>query len=299
MEYKEILETASTHLASMKGQIMPVLEVARPNDIEYAKHLAKVISKLSPLVGNMIEYNVCTELNKLEWLNNGIWRRQDPGFPDTVFDGNIYPIPGIEIKTWFPLATEITARFKDSIRFFDDDQTNVALVAWLPEFIIFGKPKIIDVWVGTAKSLAMARDTHYNNPPDYLVFEPEDTTDCTSNLQQTNTNGYKFQGTKNEFSKALEIVKSWGEGYSVYDYSAEYQGKIKQLLGSFSYRLDTNFAKIDRIEHLELEAFKLRVLNTKILNHTIKQWSKIISDSNSDITKFVDDIIKLTQATSV
>lgn len=60
-----------------------------------------------------------------------------------------------------------------------------------------------------------------------------------------------------------------------------------------------NFAKIDRIEHLELEAFKLRVLNTKILNHTIKQWSKIISDSNSDITKFVDDIIKLTQATSV
>lgn len=87
MEYKEILETASTHLASMKGQIMPVLEVARPNDIEYAKHLAKVISKLSPLVGNMIEYNVCTELNKLEWLNNGIWRRQDPGFPDTVFDG--------------------------------------------------------------------------------------------------------------------------------------------------------------------------------------------------------------------
>ena len=38
-----------------------------------------------------------------------------PGFPDTIFIGpNVTPSPGFEIKAWFPLATEITARFKDS-----------------------------------------------------------------------------------------------------------------------------------------------------------------------------------------
>jgi hypothetical protein len=116
----------------------------------------------------------------------------------------------IEIKTWFPLATEITARFKDSIKFFNEEQTNVALVAWLPEYIIYGKPRLIGVWVGSAKSLAEARDNHYHNPPDYLVFEPEDTSSRTSNLQQTNNNGYKFQGSSEEFMLAESEVQGWG-----------------------------------------------------------------------------------------
>lgn len=293
MDYKQILDIACAHLSSLKGHIIPVLEVAKPHDIEYGNHLAKVISKLSPLVGNMIEYNVCLELNKHEWPNNGLWKRQDPGFPDTIFDGNIFPIPGIEIKTWFPLATEITARFKDSVKFFDDEQTNVALVAWLPEYIIYGRPRIIDVWIGTAKSLAIARDNHYHNPPDYLVFEPEDTTARTSNLQQTNTNGFKFQGNKDSFQKALEVVKSWGETAAPYDYSPIYQAQIKQLLGSFNYRLDTNFAKIDRIQHPELEIFKNQVLATDIYGHSIKKWSKLICDKDTDITSLLSEIIDL------
>ncbi len=291
MDYKEVLETASNHLASMKGNIMPVLDVAKPENIDYAQHLAKIISKLSPIVGNMLEYNVCIELNKLEWSNIGTWKRQDPGFPDTIFESNLLPMPGIEIKTWFPLATEITARFKDTVKFFEQEQTNVAVVAWLPEFIIYGKPKIIDVWVGTAKSLAISRDNHYHNPPDYLVFEPEDTSNRTSNLQQTNTNGYKFQGNKNEFDEAKKIVDSWNDISGVYNHSNEYQQKIKQLLGRFNYRLDTNFAKIDRIQHQGLEQFKKRVMNTKIHNHTIKEWSKIVNDDTTNITDLLDDIL--------
>src|ERR1700749_2543819 len=109
MKYTEILETASDHLHSLKETVMDVVDITKPPSIEYAKHLAKVISKLSPLVGNMIEYNVCIELNKLDWNSLGNWKRQDPGFPDTVFESAILPQPGIEIKTWFPLATEITA----------------------------------------------------------------------------------------------------------------------------------------------------------------------------------------------
>ncbi|MET3046589.1 hypothetical protein [Flavobacterium covae] len=291
MAYKKVLEKASNHLSSMKGHTMPVLEVAKPENLDYAQHLAKIISKLSPLVGNMIEYNVCIELNKLEWSNNGTWKRQDPGFPDTIFESELTPTPGIEIKTWFPLATEITARFKDTVKFFEQEQTNVALVVWLPEFIIYGKPKIIDVWVGTAKSLAISRDNHYHNPPDYLVFEPEDTSSRTSNLQQTNTNGYKFQGNKTEFEEAKKIVESWNEPKGIYNHSDEYQQKVKQLLGRFNYRLDTNFAKIDRIQHEGLEKFKKQVLETKIHNHTIKEWSKLINDENTNITDLLNDIL--------
>jgi len=86
----------------------------------------------------------------------------------------------------------------------------VVLVVWIPEFIIYGQPKIIAVWVGTAQSLAIARDSHYHNPPDYLVFEPEDTTSRTTNLQQTNVNGYKFQGNKELLKRAQTIVNGWG-----------------------------------------------------------------------------------------
>ena len=291
MTYKEILERASEHLLSLSGNTMDVLNITKPPTVDYAEHLAKTDSKLSPLVGNMIEYNVCEELNKLDWFNLGHWKRQDPGFPDTIFEGSITPTPGIEIKTWFPLATEITARFKDSVNHFEFDQTYVALVAWLPEFIIYGKPKIINVWIGSAKSLAMARDKHYHNPPDYLVFEPEDTTSRTSNLQQTNTNGYKFQGPTKLLNEAANYFQEWGEESMVYEPSIEYQTKMKTLLGKYPYRLDTNFAKIDRIQHEGLESFKTNVLNQTIHGHTLREWSKLINDTNTDTIDLIKDLI--------
>lgn len=291
MNYKEILEIAGNHLDSLTGEIMDVVDIAKPPTIEYAEHLAKTVSKLSPLVGNMIEFKVCEELNTLDWKGFGTWERQDPGFPDTIFSGKVNPQPGIEIKTWFPLATEITARFKDSINHFDQDQTNVALVAWLPEFIIYGKPKIIDVWIGSAKSLAEARDLHYHRPPDYLVFEPEDTSARTSNLQQTNTNGYKFQGASELLNEADKEVSEWGENGKVYEPTVEYQSKLKQLLGKYPYRLDTNFAKIDRIQHTGLEEFKVKVLQTKLHGHNIKEWAKLIGDTNTNTIDLIKDLI--------
>ena len=136
-EYKAILLDASKALAGFTGRTLDVLEVARPPDLDYAVHLSKVVSKLSPLVGNMIEHGAVSYLNEKVAHPKGKWERQDPGFPDTIFRGKVTPAPGIEIKTWFPLATEITARFKDPITHFADDQTNVAMLAWVPEFIIF------------------------------------------------------------------------------------------------------------------------------------------------------------------
>lgn len=46
------------------------------------------------------------------------------------------------------------------------------------------------------------------------------------------------------------------------------------------YRLDTNYAKIDRIGHTEIEAFKNHVLMTSFHGKTIKQWSIILATSD-------------------
>ncbi|BAY02186.1 hypothetical protein ACOWPH_21065 [Anabaena sp. PCC 7938] len=90
------------------------------------------------------------------------------------------------------------------------------MLAWLPEKIIYGKPRILDVCVISGLSVALARDTHYHNLPDYLVLEPEDTTQRTSNLQQTNTSGYKFQGSTSELLDAQRMVEAWGSEAKIY-----------------------------------------------------------------------------------
>lgn len=284
MNYTDILAIASNEITALKGHSIPVVDIAKPTTLEYARQLAKVVSKLSPLLGNMIEFSTVDLLNTHDWKGVGIWKRQDPGFPDATFSSEtILPNPGIEIKTWFPFATEITARFKDSISHFADDQINVAMIAWLPEHVLWGKPIIVDAWVGSASSVATARDVHYHRPPDYLVFEPEDTSSRTINLQQTNTNGYKFQGRPADFARAEQIVESWGDDGQKYSTSYEYQTKLQGLLGNFTYRLDTNFAKMDRIGHASLEEFKVRVLETEYKGHKIRQWSRILSRQDATL----------------
>jgi hypothetical protein len=273
-----VIALASTYLKNLAGHEFQVLEVAKPVSPEAAVNLAKIISKLSPLVGNLIEFNACEFLNDQKgFAEFGHWVRQDPGFPDTVFLGSVSPTPGFEIKAWFPLATEITARFKDSQNHFTQDQTYVAMLAWLPGSLIFGKPKIIDIVVVSGASVAKARDDHYHNPPDYLVIEPENTTARTSNLQQTNTNGYTFQGTPQQFQDAQSLVRSWGPTGRVYLPSAEYQEKLRELIARFPYRLDTNFAKMDRIVHPEIESFKQRVHGTILHGRSIGEWNRLLS----------------------
>lgn len=121
----------------------------------------------------------------------------------------------------------------------------MALIAWLPENVIWGKPKIIDVLVVSGKSVAEARDAHYHRPPDYLVFEPEDTSNRTSNLQQTNTNGYKLQTDKCDVKSAIEFVEKWGESALEYSPTPEYQQRLRSLYGQFVYRLDADEAVLE------------------------------------------------------
>jgi len=283
--YIDILNAASQEILKISGKIFDIVDVKRPSTIDYAIQLSKVISKLSPLIGNLIEFTTVDMLNLSLDTSNGRWIRQDPCFPDALFKSkDILPNPGIEIKAWFPFATEITARFKDSIKIFESNHINVALIAWLPEFVIFGKPQIIDVLVVSGKSVAEARDKHYHKPPKYIVVEPEDTTLRTGNLQQTNTNGYKFQEDKSDILAAQKIVEGWGEDLLQYSPEKDYQDLLKSLQSQFTYRLDTNYAKIDRIEHAAIEEFKQRVLTTEFHGKQIGEWGRLFSGKSSDET---------------
>ncbi|MFH7028784.1 MAG: hypothetical protein ACHBN1_26160 [Heteroscytonema crispum UTEX LB 1556] len=299
MKTQDVIRLASQYLDRLSGHTFDILDVSKPISADATVNLAKVISKLSPLLGNLIEFNTVEFLNKQnDFSEFGKWQRQDPGFPDTIFMGRVQPTPGLEIKAWFPLATEITARFKDSQNHFQFDQTYVAMLAWLPEKIIYGKPRILDVCVVSGLSVAVARDTHYHNPPDYLVIEPEDTTQRTANLQQTSTNGYKFQGSAEEFLEAQIIVESWGIEGKIYKPTRDYQQLLRELLIRYKYRLDTNFAKMDRIVHSGIEEFKQRVYGIKVSGMTVGQWNKLLSSRKEDsIKKSLQNYLEIREET--
>ncbi len=303
VNYRDILQEANANLYRLNHHVFDVIEVKQPDSVQSVMSLSKTISKLSPLVGNMIEFQVCDFLNEYsQYRDIGKWYRQDPGFPDTIFRENPHsqnntpldPLPGMEVKAWFPFSTEITARFKDSQTHFLYDQTNVALIAWLPEFIIFGRPLIIKAVSIPASKIAYSRDNHYNNPPDYLVLEPEDTTLRTSNLQQTNMNGLKFQGNETELEEAKKIVKSWGLEGKPYSSSVDYQLRLRSLSQKYNYRLDTNFAKIDRIKNPEIAQFKSEVMQTYFHGQTIDEWRRILTSNNTELI-----INKLVQALKI
>ncbi|MBC3928098.1 hypothetical protein [Undibacterium sp. CY21W] len=292
MKTSEVIQAASEHLNQFPGHIFDVLTVTKPVSPDAAVNLAKVISKLSPLLGNMIEINTCELLNEqAEFKSLGNWKRQDPGFPDIILDGEVKPTPGFEIKAWFPLATEITGRFKDSQNHFLDDRTYVALIAWLPEFLIFGKPKIISVAVVSGATVAKTRDGKYHKPPDYLVLEPQDTKKRAKNLQQTNTAGYKWQPNDDpaieaaNLKEAQKMLASWGDDGKNYSPSPEYQQKLKTMMGKFNYRLDTNFAKLDRVGHHNVEEFAKSVYAMEYHGMTIGQWNTLLASGNVSAIK--------------
>lgn len=278
---EDILVKARNEFKKCNGSFLNIIDIAKPATIEEAKILVKIVSKLSPLLGNMIEFSTVRILNGIDWGGLGFWMRQDPGFPDALFSSSYFDArPGIEIKAWFPLATEISARFKDSEEAFRKENIDMALVVWLPENIIWGKPKIIDTLFVRGSSVAKYRDEHYHRPPDYIILEPEDTSDRTSNLQQTNTTGYKLQ--KNEEAAAIE-VQSWVEQDLKYSTNPSYQAKLRKLMSIGVYRSDSNYSKIDRIKHPEIESFKQSILKKKIHDRTIQEWGKILSSSDDKI----------------
>lgn len=281
---RSFLDNAESMLVEHRNSLIREISISKPDNVEEAIFFAKIISKLSPIIGNIVEYATVRHLNSCGHCMQGYWKRQDPDFPDATFVSDAFSIhPGIEVKAWFPFATEITARFRESSERVKDENIDIALVVWLPEHILWGHPKIIDYAFFPAHTVAKARDAHYFNPPGYLVQEPHDTSKRTRNLQQSNTEGFKLQETINRKikikTKQLELL---GTSYST---DVVFQNKIKELLNFANYRSDSNFSKIDRIQHAEIEDFKSRLHLLHESGQTIKEWKdflkKLADNQNS------------------
>lgn len=285
MEVDTIQNLAKEKILGLKESYIDIVEINKPKTLDEAVELSKVISKLSPIVGNNLEFYIVDALNKYgEMKKIGRWERQDPGFPDAIFITDaISESIGFEIKAWYPFSTEITGRFKSSTNLLKDNSFDLALIVWLPEYVFWGKPKIIDIGLFDCESVANARNTHYHNPPEYLVKEPENTENRTENLQQRNTEGYVIQAVKNE----KQVLVKKGEIYMQdidmgveYDVSKNYQDKIKKLMSQIDYRLDTNYAKINRINHTDINKFKQHILEYVYNGRTINQWIRIQKEGN-------------------
>lgn len=98
LDTSRTIAIATEHLNDLSGHVFDLLTVEKPISPDAAVNLSRVVSKLSPLLGNLIEFNTVEYLNdQEEFEGEGQWERQDPGFPDTVFRG-VEPLPGFEIK---------------------------------------------------------------------------------------------------------------------------------------------------------------------------------------------------------
>ena len=227
MDIQGIIRRASAILETKVGHRFDQLKIAKPKSQFEAINLLKITSKLSPIIGNLFEIDAVEALTAAAaFKKGGTWIRQDPGFPDVLYKTAEAVEAGFEVKAWYPFSTEITGRFKDSQSRFHTDQTYVLMFAWVPDYMLFGRPRILDMCIISARSVAIARDEHYHKPPDYLVIEPRDTSKRTRNLQQTNTSGYKFQGTASEMARARKWIAKWGRHGDRYQITPKYQSQL-------------------------------------------------------------------------
>lgn len=279
-EARQELENAADRLEEFAGEELDVINLTS-HTADEAPFLAKVVSKLSPLIGNFMELKIAQLLD--ENAESGFrWERQDPGFPDAVLIDNVTDeiLAGYEVKAWYVMSTEITGRFRESLNLLRGKNVNVVIVAWCMSNIVYGKPHILGTLVVSGEEVARSRDNHYHNPPMYLTEEPQDTTGRTVNLQQSNVNGYRLQEEK---SDALEIEKAKGATYTTKEpHSPEAQAEVARLRRDLTYRLDTNFAKIDRIDNEDIEDFKRRVMGQTFLGRNFAHWRKIMRNLESD-----------------
>ena len=74
-------------------------------------------------------------------------------------------------------------------------------------------------------------------------------------------------GKANEIAEKLSVAKV----YNPNDFK-----KHNQLRSELPYRLDTNFAKIDRINNQKVEKFKNKTLAMSIKGKKLSEWRKFL-----------------------
>lgn len=282
-EAQQEMDRAVAVLADFAGHDLEALSLDS-DSLKQAPFFANTVSKLSPIIGNFMELRIAELLNE-NAVTGFRWERQDPGFPDVVLIDNATGEiqGGYEVKAWYVMATEMTGRFRESVNLLRGKNINVVVVAWCMSNVIYGQPHILGTLVVSGEEVAESRDRHYHKPPAYLIEEPQNTTARTANLQQSNVNGYKVQL---EDSDPLEWDKAQKTTYTTVDpHSSQSQAEVKALKNKLVYRLDTNFAKLSRIENADIKKFMRLVMGSTHLGKNFAQWRLIMKDLESSNRK--------------
>lgn len=280
-EIREELDRAEAAIQSLVGARLDTLSLGQLEP-HYARFLAQKVSTLSPLIASLVEIALVTAVNA-EVTGGMKWVRQEPEFPDAaLLDAAGAPTgAGFEVKAWHVLSTEMTGRFKESRNRLLDRDIRLTVVAWVLDHVVWGTPQLLGVCFHPALEIAETRDRHYYSPPVYLIVEPGDTADRTVNLQQSLVEGYRLQESNQHLiASAKSLVLAHGD--AAFDpYTPEAEEVVGLLMSRYDYRLETNFAKIDRIGHGGLEAFKTEILATEIQGRTVDEWRRLFRDLNS------------------
>ena len=252
------------------------------DDREEAPFLGRVVSKFSPLIGNLMELRIADYLNE-NCSQDFYWERQDPGFPDVVLkskdDDEV--LAGFEVKAWYVLSTEITGRFRESQNLLRDKNINLVIIPWCMSHMVFGTPTVLGALVVPGLEVARSRDTHYHQPPRYLIIEPNDTTDRTANLQQSNVNGFRLQEEKSD-SRLLRQAKQ--ATYSVENPEGrQAQEEADELMRTLQYRLDTNFAKLNRIKNKDIDKFRKNIKKQEFSGLKFSEWESHFQALNKQV----------------
>lgn len=107
---------AEKTLKNLVGEELSTISISSPSADE-AVFLGQNISKLSPIIGNLIERRITHLLTEEDAEHGMKWQRQDPLFPDALLvdSQGKSTSAGFEVKAWYVLSTELTGRFRESV----------------------------------------------------------------------------------------------------------------------------------------------------------------------------------------
>lgn len=274
------LDRAIGVVDGLVGTRMDTLTLARLEP-RYSRFLGQKVSTLSPLIASLVEIAIVEEVNK--GAKGYQWIRQEPAFPDAaMLDGNGESTgSGLEVKAWHVLSTEITGRFKESRARLVSKDVRLTVVAWMLDHVVWGTPALLGVFSCPAIEIAEARDYHYYKPPTYLIVEPGDTADRTVNLQQSLVEGYRLQESNHDMIESAEaLARASGEAAND-PYTTEAESLVALLMSRYSYRLETNFAKIDRVGHQGLGQWKAQTMSLVVQGRSVEEWVRVFRDLTS------------------
>ena len=93
--------------------------------------------------------------------------------------------------------------------------------------------------------------------------------------------------------RAQKLIAKWGGKNDRYRLTPEYQNLLRDLQSKFKYRLDTNYAKMDRVFHEGIEAFKSKVMNTTVEGRMIGEWSRLFRAGKSALASELEQRFKI------